>query len=131
MEKKGIKNRFKSSPEEKRETRRQREAAYQDSINNMLERAKQLKEQGLNAYQITEIVAEEGLWNSKKKEPFTVKMVRYWITRRLKPSQITPEHIEERQVNREILRELYTKSLKDLRFTDEEIEKELKVLLDS
>lgn len=97
----------------------------------MLERAKQLKEQGLNAYQITEIVAEEGLWNSKKKEPFTVKMVKYWITRRLKPSQITPEHIEERQVNREILRELYTKSLKDLRFTDEEIEEELKVLLDS
>ena len=98
---------------------------YQLSLNQMLERAKDLADENHSVALITKICESEGLWNSNKNAPFSEHSIRYHLNKkgiktrpRAKPAP-SSDH----------LRELFTRSLKNMGFSPREIEAELKSLI--
>ena len=91
----------------------------------MLERARYLASKKYSVAQIARICQREGLWNSRKMAPFSEHSVRYTLQK--EGIKTRPKH--KPAPSSDQLRELFTVSLKNMGFSQEEIEAELKILI--
>ena len=125
MVKHGIKNKFKSQAAQKTIKKEKRERAYQACLDQMLERAEALAAENHSVNSITKICKREGLWNKNKQAPFSEHSIRYHLKK--KGIKTKPRH--KPAPSSDHLRELFTRSLKNMGFSPREIEAELKSLI--
>lgn len=125
MIKHGIKSKFKTQAADKSIKRKEKADNYSISRMRMLERAKALAEKKYSVAEIARICQREGLWNSRKGAPFSEHSVRYTLQK--EGIKTRPRHRPAPPQDR--LKAIFTRSLKNMGFSQGEIEAELKSLI--
>lgn len=96
-----------------------------DPPQNLLKRGKELAAEGKNVAEIASICESEGILHPRTNQPFTYKSVVYWLNKfNIKSGRARGAYLKE-----QALKKIYTNSLREMGFDEEQIKKELKGLL--